>query len=740
MNHEKTKSGNWNKNAKWLRVPGPVLKHDSDSVQPAPFFRKTLSLDKKPSVAEILICGLGYYELYINGRKVGDHVLDPVVTHYDKRVSYVTYEIIDYLLQGTNVIGVILGNGWYNCHTHDVWHFEEAIWRDFPKFLLQMSINGKNFLNSDTDWKVTTGPIVFDGLRNGETYDAKLELNGWQDADYDVSSWMNAIIAPSPGGTIEKQTMPPCKVMDTIPSTNDWGIANRRVYDIGQNITGWARITVEGETGAELKIRYGERLDSEGKVDQEHIGKFIYSGKCQTDHYILNGKGLEQWEPRFTYHGFQYVQIEINGNAAIKKVEGRVVHTSFDKIGSFECSNKIINKLQQCTLWSYLGNFTGIPTDCPHREKNGWTGDAHLAAETGLFNYDASSSYAQWIDSVVDAQRPSGQLPVIVPTSNWGYNRNGGPAWDSALLLIPWYVYLYTGDDSLIRKHYDAIKRYVDYCSTMADGFIVDFSLGDWAHVEKKRIVATSLTSTAYYYTNVVLLAKFAKMTDHKKDRKDYTELAAEIKKALNQRFYKGEGIYAKGEQTAMACALYHELVDDTEKASVVNALASAVKDNDCKPDFGILGAKYVPRVLADNGYPDLAYKIITQPEFPGWVNWLNQDATTLWESWSGESSLNHIMFGDISAWFYQYLGGIKPDPDHPGFAHFFIRPHRAEGLDWVKAEHRCPNGKIISSWRYENKAFMLDVEIPQGCSATVILPRGQTHDIDAGKHLFVDN
>jgi len=724
---------------KWIRMPGPVLRHEPTAFHPAPFFRKTFSLSEKQLAAEVKISGLGYYELYINGAKVGDHVLDPVVTHYDKRVSYITYDVSEYLHEGGNVIGVILGNGWYNCHTSDLWHFEDVAWRDYPKLLLQMSINGEDVLSSDASWQVTTGPIVFDGLRNGETYDARLELKGWLNPDYDDSGWSNAAIAVPPGGILCEQLMPPCKVMDTLNAVDNWEISNVIVFDIGQNITGWSRISVEGDAGTELIIRYGEILDSKCKLDQEHISRFIQSGDTQTDHYILKGEGLEQWEPRFTYHGFQYVQIEINGKARIEKVEGRVVHTSFDKIGKFICSDDVLNRLQECTVWSYIDNFTGIPTDCPHREKNGWTGDAHLAAETGLFNFDASSSYIHWIDNMVDAQRPSGQLPVMIPTSNWGYNRNGGPAWDSALLLIPWYIYIFTGDKTLIERHYQAMKRYVDYCSMMAQDFLVDSSLGDWCHADPSRMVATALSATAYYYTDSILLAKFAKLSNNDDDYCYYSELASEIKDAFNCNFYNGNGIYAKGEQTAMACALFHGLVEPSEKSLTIQRLAESVQNNECKADFGILGAKYIPRVLAENGYAELAYKIITQPEFPGWGNWLKKGATTLWEHWDGKSSINHIMFGDISAWMYQYIAGIIPDPDAPGFKHFFIRPHRLNDMTWAKAEYHCRYGKIISFWQYKSNTFILDVEIPQNCSATLLLPSGQEYKVKAGMHNFID-
>jgi alpha-L-rhamnosidase len=726
-------------NAQWIGRAECINISWQAKVLPAPFFRKKFAIERKLADAEISICGLGYYELYINGRKVGDHVLDPVVTQYDKRVRYVVYDVAEYLVHGENVIGVILGNGWYNCHTAEVWHFDKASWRDYPKFSLGLKADNRTVLISDTTWKCSSGPIVFDGLRNGETYDARLELDGWLSPDYDDSTWQHVARVAPPGGILEEQTMPPCKVMQTIPYCEQWCTpTGDKLYDFGQNLTGWVRIEVSGDAGAELVIRYGERLKADRSIDQEHIGMYILSGDVQTDRYILKGSGEEIWEPRFTYHGFQYVQISVVGKAEIHQIEARFVYTSFEQTGQLLCANTVLNDLQECTLRSYRGNFTGIPTDCPHREKNGWTGDAQLAAETGLFNFNAASSYEHWIDSLADIQRPGGQLPGIAPSAGWGYNGAGGPAWDSALLLIPWYIYLYTGRTYAIKKHYNAMKKYVDYCSRMADDNIVSFGLGDWCHVDKKRIVDVALTSTAYYYVDALLIAKFAELQGHTEDWRCYTELAAEIKKAFNKRFYRGAGIYAKGEQTAMACALYQGLVDHEEKSKVVQKLVDAVNQNNVKPDFGILGAKYVPRALGENGYVALAYKLISQSDFPGWGYWLKQGATTLWENWNGEASRNHIMFGDISAWMYQYLAGIRPDPENPGFKNIIIQPNPVPGLKWVRATCKTPAGEISVSWKLIENSFKLDIELPEHITAIVKMPDETISMIKHGKHHLI--
>jgi alpha-L-rhamnosidase len=726
--------------ARWISRRTGDLVNWGAPVLPAPYLRKTFTWDHMGASATLRICGLGFYELYLNGRRVGDQVLDPVVSQYDKHTRYVVHDVTDYLVEGENVVGVILGNGWYNCHTPNAWHFARASWRDYPKLLLEMSSDGDVVLCSDMSWKATTGPIVFDGLRRGETYDARKDLGDWLCTDFDDSGWASAVVVAPPGGVLEEQTMPPCKVMRTLPAADQWQVpGGDTVYDIGQNMAGWARIAVSGEAGAQLTIRYGECLGEDRSVDQKRIEAHVYApGNFQTDRYILSGEGTEVWEPRFTYHGFQYVQITIEGNAAVEKVEGRVVHTAFDKAGEFACSNEIVNRLQTCTLWSYIGNFVGIPTDCPHREKNGWTGDAQLAAETGLWNFASASSYAQWLDTIVDTQRPSGQLPGIVPTSSWGYNWGSGPAWDSVLILIPWYIHLYTGDDSVIRKHYDAMKLYVDYCTSMADDkHIVSFGLGDWCHVDRGRIVEPAMTSTAYYYMDALFVFRFAEMLGRGEDMVHYGELAAAIAKSFNERFYQGDGIYAKGEQTAMGCALYWNLVPTSEKPLVLQRLVEAIHANGDRPDFGILGAKYVPRALADNGHAELAYTLITQPEFPGWVDWLNRGANTLWESWKVASSRNHIMFGDISAWMYQYLAGIAPDTKTPGFKHMFIRPQPVGGLEWVKATHHSPHGPIQVAWEKHDGAFCLDLAIPSGTSATVSLPDGSSQDATAGNHRF---
>jgi alpha-L-rhamnosidase len=711
-------------------------------VMPAPLLRTTFQLEEPVAFASVLICGLGYHELYINGKKVGNEVLSPTVTQYEKRVAFVEHVVTEHLRTGENVIGVILGNGWYNSHTPEVWHFDKATWRDYPKLRIQLDaklVGGDSVrVVSDESWRTHDSPITFDGLRNGEHYDARLEQLGWAEPGFDASDWQAASIVSPPGGILERQVAPPCRVVETLAPATSWFVSpTLRCFDLGQNIAGWARITVTGRSGSELTLRYGERLDGDRRVDQHHIASFIKGGDTQTDRYILKeSTGSQSWEPRFTYHGFQFVQVEGPEDIlATMEVQGRVVQTNFSHIGNFESSDPQLNRLYQATHWSFRGNFVGLPTDCPHREKNGWLGDAHLAAEFGLMNFDAARAYEQWLLAIADAQRPSGQLPGIVPTAGWGYNWGSGPAWDCAFILIPWYIYLYTGSLSAIETHFEQMKRYMDFCAQMASGHILRFGLGDWCHVDPKRMAPAELTSTAYYHVAATLVSRFAGLLEREEDKESYASLAAEIRDAFNLAFYRGNGVYADGQQTAQACALYQNLVEARETEAVVQRLVESVVGHECRPDFGILGAKYVPRALAEHGHASLAYKLIMQQSYPGWMHWLSLGATTLWEDWHGESSRNHVMFGDVAAWMMQYVAGLAPDPTNPGFRHVIIRPCPVVELDRVWATHQTPHGLIRCGWEREGDAVYAEIELPSDVTATLFTPEGTSWDLSPNDH-----
>ena len=716
--------------AQWIAGDTPKKYHD---VPASPLFRKAFRLKKPVAFARAYVCGLGFHEFYLNGRKVGDTVLHPAFTKYDARVLYTVFDVTECLVQGDNAAGVIVGTGWYNHHARDVWNLYAAPWQDECKALVQIEITfadlSKTSVISDASWLYSTGPIMFDGLRNGEIYDAREEKNGWDVATYEPTNWHPVHIARHPGGVLHAQLMPPCRVTETIrPLSVKEVQPGVWIYDMGRNIAGWARLTVSGPAGTIIMMRYAEKLKPDGDIDQSNINALVKTDGLQTDTYILKGSGDETYEARFAYHGFQYVQVTgLPGQAVIDMLEGRVVHTDLESTGSFECSNELFNRIQKAAIASTVGNYHGMPTDCPHREKNGWTGDAHLSAEQVLYNFDPAAAYTKWLDDFVDCQRPSGALPGIVPTGGWGYNWGAGPAWDSAYILIPWYLYLYRGDLGILCRHYDGMKRLLGFLGGLATEHIIHFGLGDWCPPSsgpENLKAPAELTNTAYYYADSCILARVALLLGKRSDARRFEALAKKIKAAARKRYYdKTSGRLSGHGQTSIACFLYQGLVETEEVESFGTMLLDEVTACTDHIDCGILGTKYVLNVLTDMGHADVAYRIATQRDYPSWGFWLEQGATTLWETWDGKASRNHHMFSDISAWFYKTLAGILPDPQQPGFKHVIVKPWPVGNLTWAVGETRTPYGRLRSAWHRENDRFVLEVSIPPNSSATVYLP-----------------
>jgi alpha-L-rhamnosidase len=719
---------------KWIGYTKPYeMPNDWLQKAPSPVFRKAFDLSQPIKSATVSLSGLGFYELHLNGAKVGDHVLDPGFTRYDKRVLYVTYDVTDQLKQGKNAIGVMLGNGWYNTFTRCAWDFKNAPWISEPKMILQLRVvladGSVHSITSDESWRANTGPVVLDAIRNGQLYDARREMPGWDTANFDDSSWAVPTVVEGPKGTLHAQMAPAIKVTETIkPVSMRQTHPGVWLFDMGQNLAGWAQLRVSGPAGTVISMRYCERLDG-GLPDRHTSDPYVFSGPFQNDIYVLKGQGEEVWESKFAYHGFRWVQVSgLPDKPTADTIRARVVHTAFDRIGSFECSNDLLNKIQHLTLWSYRSNFHSIPTDCPHREKNGWTGDAQLAAEQAMYNFENAAGYTKWLDDLYDEQRDDGNLPGIVPTAGWGYAWGNGPAWDSAYVLLPWYLYQYRGDQRILATHYDRLKRYVDFMTTKATDHLVKHGLGDWVPVKTKT--PEIVTSSGYYYIDTLIVSQIAALLGKTDDAKRYGELAEAIRQSFNKTLYKGDGIYANGSQTSLSCALYQGFVPADQQAAVMAKLAENVESQDCHLDTGILGAKYLFRTLSQYGRHDLAYRMACQTTAPSYGDWIRRGATTLWEDWGDGSSRNHIMFGDISAWFYQYLAGIQIDPAQPGFKHIVIRPRPVGDLAWVRAKTESSFGPVASAWRKDGPTLTLNVTVPVNTTATVYVPL--QHGIDA--------
>jgi alpha-L-rhamnosidase len=717
-------AGDWQ--AKWI---GRTTNIDE---QPAPLFRHEIVLDGSIKKVRAYICGLGYYELHVNGEKVGDHLLDPGYTRYDRRDLYVAYDVTPFFKRGANAVGVILGNGWFNVQTKAVWDFHKAPWREAPRLLLSLVIeytDGRTVtLGSDDTWKTATGPIIFDSIYGGENYDARLEIPGWDKPGFDDKAWSPAAVVSAPEGKLAAEMMPPIKADGVIkPVKVTEPKPGVFLFDMGQAFAGVTELKVHGAAGRKITVRHGERLFADGSLDTRDIGQHVKRmGKdqqYQMDTYILKGTGTETWRARFTYYGFQYVEVTgFPGRPTLDSIRGIFTHSAVPVAGKFECSNPLLNKIWRAGRWSYLSNLQGIPTDCPHREKNGWTGDAHLAAEQGIYNFMPAGVYTKWINDLGDEQQASGKLPGIVPTSGWGYSWGNGPAWDSAFALIPFYLYEYYGDTQPLRDHYDGLKRYVDYLTSRASNNIVDIGLNDWAPY--KTETPADITDTAYYYRDTKIVALAASLLGKTEKAAAYTQLAARIKDSFNARFFHADtGTYGNGGQTSLSCALYQGLVEPENQARVLQNLVAAVAKANGHIDTGILGAKYILNALTENGRPDVAYQIASQKDLPSWGWWIEQGATTLWEQWNGSESRNHIMYGDISAWFYKALAGINEDPSEPGFKHFIIRPQPVGDLTSAEAEYDSIHGKIRSAWKIKDGKFHLNVVVPVNTTATIYVP-----------------
>ncbi len=733
-------SSDWQ--AQWIRHPD-----FTDTLQeskPAPYFRQNFSLEKIPASARAYITGLGYFELYINGQKVGNHQLDPVKTRYDKSVRYLTHDITDLLQLGENTVGIVLGTGWYNHFANAVWGFNQAPWRSYPEALCQLEITDEQGdiqrVVSNASWKTTNqGPIRFDGIRNGETYDARLELPGWSEAWFNDNDWKNAVTSAGPQGQLRAQMIPPIKAQQEIRPVSVTEVhPGVWVFDLGQNIAGYSRLKVAGPKGTEVSMKMGEKLFPDSTVEQKQILRFLKSGDAQTDRYILKGEGVEVWEPRFVYHGFQYVEVRgLPTPPTLETITGVVLYTDFEQTGSFACSDPQLNRTQQNTHWSFVGNYHGLPTDCPHREKIGWTGDAQLVAEAGLFNYDMVRSYLKWLDDFIDEQQENGDLPGVIPSSGWGYEYGKdpelrplgyGPQWEGALVQITWDLYRFTGDSAILARYYATIKKYLDHLIRNADNYTLNFGIDDHKPVETKT--QGDILASGYLVAFTRMFSQMATILEQPEDGKYYQQYSEKAKKAFNKRYFNSKtGSYGNGGQTSQALALYHNIVPDGKEEMVLNNLLADIRQRDYHFDVGVVGLKYLFNVLREYGHSEALYRMVTQTDQPGFGYWLEQGANTLWQDWDGSMSLNHIMFGTVSEWFYEALAGIQLNDEQPGFQRFIIRPDMLPQLNWANGSVESPFGTIRSSWERSDDETMLRVTVPTSTTATVFVPyqRGQT-------------
>lgn len=734
----------------------------------SPAFRKEFSTaaGKKVESAVLFISGLGFYEASLDGKKIGGRLLDPALTRYDRRVLYSTYDLTDrFQNSGTDhTFNVLLGHGWYDVRSIVTWNFDAAPWRGNPRLLAQLQIRyddgTTDVIATDESWDCVTSPIVYDCIRQGEIVDG----------GFVQKTLGKAETIEAPGGVLSSSLFPGTMIVREFPakSVTPGKKPGTWIVDLGRNIAGWCRVNMRGlPKGRIVRFIYSERL-KDGEIERFDIERHFlegspayYVGKIgqfQTDYYIAGGNEFETFEPRFSYNGFQY--IEVKGLAEAPSPEdftGCVISNGFPETGVIQTSDSLLNKIQAATLSSYRANFVdGYPTDCPQREKNGWTGDANLACEQAMYNWGNDAAYEKWIRDLRDEQMPDGNLPGIVPTGGWGYAWGNGPAWDSSLILIPWYLYVYKGDKDLLEKNYDAMKRYVDYMTSREDAdHLVSHGLGDWCAF--KNMPPVQVTSSGYYYVDARIVAAAAKLFGKEDDAAKYSALADRIRSDYVKHLINlDNGWCSDGSLAAQACAIHQGLtlaLTPQQQDAVFARLLARMEEADNHFDCGIFGVKYLLRTLSEGGRTDLALRLLLQETQPCFADWINRGAGTLWEDWGEGASRNHIMFGDVSAWYYQYLAGIRlanapycAVADNVGavaFKDFLVAPNcrqsdlkvpGREPLHHVEAQVETPYGLIISKWDRDPATgeLTMHVYVPANTTATIEVP------IDKGESVAV--
>ncbi|HET7625075.1 MAG TPA: family 78 glycoside hydrolase catalytic domain [Verrucomicrobiae bacterium] len=716
---------------------------------PARWLRKDFTVKKRIRRAMVYYSGLGDSELYLNGGKVGDAVLSPAVSEYEKRVFYVTADVTKQLKRGANALGVVLGNGRFYSPRSRLYAGMSSY--GSPKLLLQLHIEftdgSSSEIVSDMSWKLTTnGPIVANNEYDGEEYDARKEFDNWSRAGFDDSKWQNAKPVSAPEGKLVAQMIEPIRVTQTLkPIAVTEPKPGVFIFDLGQNMVGWCRLKISGPSGTRVTLRHAETLKPDGTLYIANL-----RGAQATDIYTLRGDGVETWEPRFIYHGFRYVEITgWPGKPTLDSIEGRVVHDDLDSVGNFACSNPLINQIYHNIVWGTRGNYRSIPTDCPQRdERQGWMGDRSEETKGESYIFDTQAFHEKWLQDMADAQKENGSVPDVAP-SFWPIYRDD-VTWPSTTIILPGTLYEQFGDTAIVKRHYDSAKKWMDYMlQYVHDGIISRDSYGDWCvppedpklihSRDPKRQTNHALLATAYFYHDARLMENYAKLSGKSDDAQHFNELAEQLKTAFNKRFLNRElGQYDNGTQTSCVLPLAFGLVPDDMREKVFACLVNNIQNvTHGHIGTGLIGGQYLMRVLTENGRADLAYEIASQKDYPGWGYMVEKGATTIWELWNGDTadpsmnSGNHVMLvGDLAIWLYENIAGIKSDPAQPGFKHIIMKPEPTGDLIYAKATHRSPYGLIASDWRKNGNQFDWQIEIPPNTTATVYVPASGLSDV----------
>jgi alpha-L-rhamnosidase len=747
-------SSNWK--AKWIEMKGDTLRYS-----PSPHFRKEFSLAKSVANARIYVTSHGFYELHLNGKKVGDQIFTPGWTVYGQRLQYQVYDVTNQLVKGGNVIGAVLGDGWYRGTL--AWGNNWAIYGKRLGLLMELRITfgdgTEEVIVTDEKWKFSNdGAIRMNDIYNGETYDATKKLTGWNLTGYDDKKWLpvdlgnyslNNIIA-SEGSPVRKiQEIKPVKIFRTPKGS--------LLVDMGQNMVGWVRLKVTGKKGAVVTLRHAEVLDKYG----EFYTTNLRVAKCQLT-YTLAGTGEEVYEPRFTFMGFRYVQVNgFPGELTADNITGVVVHSDMSVTGSFESSSKLINQLQHNIQWGQKGNFVDVPTDCPQRdERLGWTGDAQAFSRTAAFNMDVASFFTKWLKDLAADQRPGGEVPNVIPDvldKQGSETASTSAGWGDVCVIVPWTMYTIYRDKRLLEVQYPSMKKWVEYIRKKAgESFIWKNGsiYGDWLfyhppvnnHTEPDGHTEHDFIATAFYAYSASILASAAKELGKTDDEKTYSDLYNKVKQVFIREYVTPAGRVGTNSQTSYVLALMFNLLPDNIREKSAGFLVSDIKSRRNHLSTGFLGTPYLCHVLSQNGYADVAYDLLLQESYPSWLYPVKMGATTIWERWDGQktdstfqdpgmNSFNHYAYGAIGDWMYRVSAGIEAKK--PGYKEILIQPHLTKRLNFSKASFESSYGTIASGWERIDGKIIVKVSIPVNTKATIMLPVSDARKVsESGKPL----
>lgn len=744
--------------AKWIADGRSQFTRDEDFYKddPMPLFRKNFQARKAIAQARLYISGLGYYEAYVNGKKVSDHVLDPGWTTYSKEALYVVHDVTSLVKQGNNVAAIMLGNGWWNplpLRLFGRFNLRDVQQTGRPCVRAELHVTyadgTRDEILTDASWQTTQGPVIRNNVYLGEHYDARREVARWNTGSAPRRGWTSAVETTGPSGKLRVQMQPPIRITRVVKPVNitepEPGVY---IADMGQNFAGVARIHVKGKAGTTIRLRYGEALHEDGSLNflttvagqikemwNLKGGPGAPATAWQEDVYITKGKGLETWSPRFTFHGFRYVEVRgWPGKMTVDDIEGLRMNTDLADAGNFSCSNEMFNRLQNAIEWTFLSNVFSVQSDCPGREKMGYGADMVVTANAFIYNFDMANFYTKAVKDFANDQQPDGGITEIAPYTgihDRGYGGHSGPlGWQLAFPFLQKQLYDFYGDRRIIEEHYDDLVRQMYFLQQHAIQGLYHWDISDHEAIDPRP---EAFTAAAFYYHHAVLAEEFAGILDRKEDSVRYHQLARQIKSAIVRKYLvPGTGRFDNATQSAQLFALWYELSPEEERTFEV--LMDEFKRHNWHVSSGIFGNKMMYDLFREKDRNDLAYRVVNQRDYPSLGFMLEEGATTLWESWQypdNAPSQNHPMFGSVSEWFYRSLLGINPTS--PGFRTFRIKPQPAGDLTWAKGSYQSVKGLIVSEWKLEDDTFSLRVVVPPNTRAEIWLPEKEGATVTEG-------